>query len=117
MARWSAKADPTTCASSVIFEISGIFALQPFHRATFATFAPSRSPFKSQVCQPLLFVKLQEGVDQVIEVALHDLIEVEVLVTAAFAAEAVIGAAVLGEVVGADALGAVAGAHHGFAVG
>ena len=41
--------------------------------------------------------------------------EVEILFAAAFAAEAVVGAAVLGEVVGADALAAVAGAHHGFA--
>ena len=63
----------------------------------------------------MLLVQFQKRVHEGIELALHDLIEVEILFPAAFAAQAVVGAAVLGEIVGADALAAVAAAHHGLA--
>src|SRR5207237_6936577 len=71
----------------------------------------------SQLFQPLLLVEVPQGLDERVELAGHDLVEVEVLFSRAFAAEAVVGAAVLGEVVGSDALRAVAGAHHRFAAG
>src|SRR4051794_22523536 len=58
--------------------------------------------------QPLLLVQFQQRVDQWVHFACHDGVEVEVLFAAAFAAEAVVGAAVLWKVVGADALAAVA---------
>ena len=65
--------------------------------------------------QAVLLVQFQECIQKWVEVAGYDFVEVEVLFAASFAAEAVIGAAVLRKVVGADALGAVARAHHGFA--
>src|SRR5207247_322297 len=68
-----------------------------------------------QILQPLSLVHLHQGRDQIFHVSGDDLIEVEILFAAAFAAQAVIGAAILGEVVSANALGAVAAAHHGFA--
>src|SRR5205085_122747 len=65
--------------------------------------------------KPLLLVQLEQGVDQRIEVALQDRVKIEVLLASALTAQAMVGAAVLGEVVGADALRAVAAAHHALA--
>src|SRR5215207_9674725 len=66
-----------------------------------------------QAFEALLLVQLEQRRTEIIQVSLHDLVKVEVFLAAAFAAQAVVGAAILGEVVGSDALGAVAGAHHG----
>src|SRR5258706_2347942 len=72
-------------------------------------------PRNLQRFQALLLVQLEEGINEGVEIALHDLVEVEVLFAAAFAAQTMIRAAVLGEVVGSDALAAIAAAHHGLA--
>ena len=65
-----------------------------------------------QALQPLLLIQFQQRINQRIEQPLHDLIEIEILFPAAFAAQTVIRAAVLRKIVGADALAAVAAAHH-----
>src|SRR3954447_10345928 len=72
----------------------------------------SEQTWVSQTLQPLLLVQLQQCLDQRIEMPLHDLVEIEILLPAAFAAQAVIGAAVLRKIIRADALAAVAAAHH-----
>ena len=63
----------------------------------------------SQLFEALLLVQFPQRLNQRVHLAGDDLVAVEVLFAAGFSAEAVVGAAVLGEVVGADALGVLSG--------
>ena len=74
---------------------------------------PCRLAGSLQIFQPLLLIQFQQRIDHRIEVAGQDGFEVEIFLSAAFSAEAVIGAAALRKAASADPLVAVAGSWAG----